>query len=401
MQYIVTENELIEGTPKHQKPTQRLYVTEGSVHLYSSMPSVLTPADLYQAKVDAALRQVLIDCNVYVIAARKRILIDSNSFSLSGNVMHGQLIVQRPDGIDRVPFRWSIPDELTTEFGDVEDVAVALSGTHVNVSTARRSTLFAAHAIVMQAESGLTDQDRDLEVLYVGQGIGRSKQRSAIDRLLDHSTLQRILAESVTFSPESEILLLLYRFEHRKTIMSTGGDFNAEPVSNSDEERAHLARMGNVALSRHAQVALAEAALIRYFQPVYNTMLKESDFAARKKIRILERLLTQDMTGLIVEICSGNIRSRLRSASAAPLDLTQLLDPEALNGSRLECDDDRLDWADQLHTMAHSHFANFPLTTPDERDTFMHGMAWSGLHRQGATVSWETEVSGSHTCTSS
>ncbi|WP_269457973.1 hypothetical protein [Pseudomonas trivialis] len=28
--------------------------------------------------------------------------------------------------------------------------------------------------------------------------------------------------------------------------------------------------------------------------------------------------------------------------------------------------------------MAHTHLAQFPLTTPQERETFMHGMVWLG-----------------------
>lgn len=358
-------------------PTQRIFAAEGSVHLYSSQPSVLTPAELYQAKADPVVKQFLTNCNLYMIASRSRILIDPTEFSLDGNILHGSFLVQRQSGFERVPFEWHAIEGLPGE-GDVIDAAIAVSGTHLCISFAARKTIVAAHIIVGQAKSNLTDQDCDLEVLYVGQGIGKSRKRSAIDRLLNHSTLQRILAEAVTYKPEAEVLLLLYRFEHRKTFISTGGDLDAEPHADMDEERAHMNRMGDVKLTRHAQIALAEAALIRYFQPYFNTQLKESNFATGKRIKVLEQLLKKDMTGLIVEICTANINSRLQTASAIPLAMSELFEPNALNGSRLDSDDEREKWAAELHFMAHSHFATFPLTTPDERDTFMHGTLWNG-----------------------
>jgi hypothetical protein len=55
--------------------TQRLFVTEGSVHLYSSLPIALTPADLYDGRNNQHFRSAIADCNIYVIATRERILI--------------------------------------------------------------------------------------------------------------------------------------------------------------------------------------------------------------------------------------------------------------------------------------------------------------------------------------
>lgn len=366
-----------------------MYVTEGSVHLYSSEPVVLTPAELYQAKSNPALRQLTENCNIYIVATRRRILVDPNDFHLEGGRLSGQFIVQRVGGIERIPFCWPIPKPIASA-PDL-DIGVALSGTHICVSANEQSSIVASHVLVASAEAIVPDYDKDLQVLYVGQGIGRSKKRSAIDRLLDHSTLQRILAETVTYYPESEVLLLLYRFEHGRTYLSTGGDLNAEPRSSIEEERAHMDRMGSVTLSRHDKVALAEAGLIRYFQPWFNVQLKGCDFSARKKIKVLEHLLKKDMTGLIVEICTSNLGSRLRTENAAPVDLYELYDPEVLSGSRLTSAEDKLKWARELHSIAHSHFASFPLTTPEERDTFMHGTKWLGTEeRMNCTSSKST-----------
>lgn len=359
-----------------KRETRAIYCAEGSIHLYSSEPSALTPADLYQAKDNPVLRELLKDCNIYLIAARPRILIEPEEFALEGGFLHGRFIVQRATGVVYVPFTWRLPPGWEAVARD--EIRVAQTGTHIDLTLSSRHSLVPVHVVVAHAQSALRNADKDLEVLYVGQGIGRSRQRSALDRLLGHTTLQRILAEMTTFYPQSEVLLLLYRFEHRRTFISTGGDLTAKPLANSEEERAHLDRMSSASLSRHEQIALAEAALIKHFQPWFNVQIKSHNFSGRKKLKILDGLLKKDFTGLIVEVCSSNIHSGLRTAKASPLELSDLFPEEILNGSRLETDEDKTEWQRQLHAMAHTHFAQFPLTTPEERDTFMHGVRWHG-----------------------
>ena len=365
------------------QPNRRLYVSEGGVHLYSSLPTVMRPSDLYTIKENPHLKGVVEHCNIYLITARARIFVDPSLFTFEGGVMGGSFIVAREHGPERVGFGWTV---LGNPFGDgtpVHDVAVAQNGTQVAlIDASGRGTMVPVLRLVAEARSALTDADRDLEVLYVGQGIGRSKQRTALDRLLNHSTLQRILADAVTLMPNMEILLLLYRFEHHKKIMSTGGDLMAEPIATPDEELAHMRRMSDATIPRPGRIALAEAALIRYFQPHYNVQIKQSDFAARQKLGILKQVLKADLTGVLVEICSANIRSRLQTTSAPPRDMREIFSPEMLAGGALEDPEHKKEWQEQLQQMAHSHFANFALTTPQERDTFMHGTLWHGSDKR-------------------
>ncbi len=357
---------------------RRLFVTEGSVHLYSSLPIALSPADLYDARTDELFRKTIADCNIYVIGSRERILIQPGQFTFADNILHGLFVVMRASGMVHVPFRWNLVETWLRIGDSVKCVGVLPSGTHLVVETQRGPMRVPAHFVVANADSALNYEDCDLEVIYVGQGIGRSQRRTALDRLLKHSTLQRILAEATTYLPSLEVLLLLYRFEHRRVFMSTGGDLQADPLSTWEEESAHLERMRTLTFSRHAQVALAEAALIRHFRPYYNEQLKDTNFAAPKRIKALEQLLQKDISGLMVEIASANIRSRLRSANALPNDLAELFGPEVLSDERLESEEMRQQWAEEVKLMAHTQYANFPLTTPEERDTFLHGVIWNG-----------------------
>jgi len=95
------------------RETQRLFVTEGSVHLYSSLPIALTPADLYDGRNNQNFRDAIADCNLYVIATRERILIQPERVSFVDNILHGNFIVRRENGWVQIPFcPWRSP-ELT------------------------------------------------------------------------------------------------------------------------------------------------------------------------------------------------------------------------------------------------------------------------------------------------
>lgn len=70
--------------------------------------------------------------------------------------------------------------------------------------------LFANFAHLIVSLPALAKQ---LEVLYIGKGLSRNTQ----DRLKNHGTLQKILAEINSDDPESEIFALVYRFDYRRS----------------------------------------------------------------------------------------------------------------------------------------------------------------------------------------
>lgn len=356
----------------------RQFSAEGATHLYSSPPSVLTPADLYRAKDDAHYRELIAGSNIYLITARRRVLINPYDVQLLDRTLHGSFLVMDELGVQSVPFRYDIPPITPDDHDAIEQVTVAPNGTHLLIITASRQITTAAHIVVASASSALEADHRDMDVLYVGQGIGRVNSRSAVDRLLNHTTLQRILAEASTNHPELEISLLLYRFEYGRTMISNGGDFNLDPLASEQEEHAHFERLRSVRLNRDEVITLAEAALINHFKPHYNTLLKSTNFAAHHKIKPLKKLLARGITGLTVEICTSNINARLSTRDALPLDLTTMMPTHALEGQAFSDEQEKQAWFEELRVMAHTQYASFPLTTPEERDTFMHGMVWVG-----------------------
>jgi hypothetical protein len=355
---------------------QRKFTAEGGLHLFSGLPTALCPAQIFQVVDDNQFREKLAGCNVYVVACRQRIRIDFESIELSGDTIIGRLYVAR-DGWVALPFSFQLSHEH--HMGELASLEVMASGegTHVALRRGDAINLIAVHVIVAGADCDLTAEERDLHVLYVGQAIGRSRSRLAIDRLSNHAKFQRILADMHTYHPDVEVLLLLYRFDQSRTILSTGGDLNLEVAASAEEDGLHMKRLCAARIDRRARVSLAEAALINYFKPPYNDLLKKSNFASRRKLKLLEEVINHDLTGLMVEVCSHNLRSRLRSAARAPLEL----DPTLVEGyQRLAKNSGELAEraAKELSQMMHTHHISFPLTNPEERDTFLHGTRWIG-----------------------
>lgn len=354
--------------------SKRQFAAEGAVHFYSSPPSVLMPADIYTTRKNPQLMLLLETANIYVITLRRRIYLENTSLKRVKNKVEGIFLTTAPNGISRIPFAWTISDLMDDEY--VVAAHVMDSCTHIHVQTNQRAFRTPSHIILAQGISELPRKQRDLQVVYVGQGQGRTKRRNAVQRLINHNTLQRIMADILKFAPEFELLLLLYRFEHGGSFVSTGGDLTLEPLATGEEEKEHLARLRDAKLPRKIIVTLAETALIRYFRPQYNELIKNAEFESGK-LKVLKAVLETGMSGLIVEASSTSAGGRLYSEHVEPTELSELFSEDVLTGKNLRTESDRAKWAEELHLMAHTIYAQFSLASTKRRNNFLHGMHWN------------------------
>ena len=148
----------------------------------------------------------------------------------------------------------------------------------------------------------------NLEVLYVGQAYGDGS-RSAFERLKNHSTLQKILATAQYESPESEILLLTFEYLPYKIIINIDGITGAQISDKRDQERFYSIKENH--LTEHQQICLAEAGLIRYFQPKYNKIYKNK--FPSKDYKVLTACYDLDFSALAVEIDTEDLGFKLFS----------------------------------------------------------------------------------------
>ena len=135
-----------------------------------------------------------------------------------------------------------------------------------------------------------------------------------IDRLRSHATLQKILAEASYNSPDSEIFVLTVEYAPYRLIASFDG--RAKDAIKDDRDNARFVSIMDNPLKLSEQISLAEAALIRYFQPDYNKIYKKK-FPSRE-LKVLKKCYEYDFSALIVEINTDELHFSLFSDVASP-----------------------------------------------------------------------------------
>ncbi|MGE6664481.1 YecA family protein [Paenibacillus xylanexedens] len=121
-----------------------------------------------------------------------------------------------------------------------------------------------------------TTLELNSEILYIGRAFGTSGNRTAKDRLISHSTLQEIQSDFLFNEPSGEIVISLLEFTPQ---LITSFDGVSKDYEKSDEEDiAHMREvMGSNPLRLHSHmINVIEAAMINYFKPKYNKLLKNN-----------------------------------------------------------------------------------------------------------------------------
>ncbi|MEV8353947.1 hypothetical protein ACFVTT_09135 [Streptomyces niveus] len=173
--------------------------------------------------------------------------------------------------------------------------------------------LISGSAYVLMSHLDINPSWRSHEVLYVGQAFGSAGERQAFDRLRKHETLQRVYSEQ---RPDREIWLTLCAITDVATMSTLHPTDNG--VVSQDEDRGHMLRVyrqviENRQFNGHEGVALAEAGLIRYFQPKYNKIFRDN-FPDPKHVSLSE-CMDLEVNTLILELHGMNVQAEYGSSS--------------------------------------------------------------------------------------
>ena len=155
----------------------------------------------------------------------------------------------------------------------------------------------------------------NLEVIYVGQAYGESGARSAIDRLKAHSTLQKVLADQQHVSWWMEAVLLLFVFDDHQLVSVIDG--TSRPAVTGDADDVHFQSLLEQPLSSAQLVTIAEASLIRYFQPQYNLHFKDN--YPTTDLQHLKDAYRLDYSGIVTEIDTEGIAVKTFAKHRRPL----------------------------------------------------------------------------------
>ena len=292
---------------------KRKFLSEFGVNLCSArwllMPATQLSSDGVMGDEESEISK---NCHIYLICERPAISFDKNDFSYDGKSISGS-IIYKIDGID---FR----EKYTQEFPLLDDaIELKLSKyPHREIQTFNKSgecvRYLPASALSIAHRAKSHDHIfRKLKVLYVGQAFGNGS-RTAQERLKSHSTLQKILAEASYNSPDSEIFVITFEYAHYRLITSFDG-ISKEAIRDKRDSARFISIIDNP-LKASEQISLAEAALIRYFQPHYNKIYKKK--FPSTDLKVLKRCYEYDYSALFVEINTDELDLCLYSESISP-----------------------------------------------------------------------------------
>lgn len=293
--------------------SKKKYLTDFAVNLCSSRWMMTTASQLTSGGYMNPLEKNIADnCHIYLICKMPIFSFCASTFKYENDTISGSVLSRKNGGERSYPFKFDFPllDGATN---------VQLSPyPHREVITTDQSGKIIRRLPASTVCIGLgfhisNPELSSLEVLYVGQAFGDGS-RSAFDRLQSHSTLQKILADVHYSDPENEVYVLAFEYESYRVISMMNGVHDPEISDHRDTARFYSIK--DNPLTEHQQVCLTEAALIRYFQPRYNAIYKDSFPSPKHKI--LESCYELDFSALIVEINTDELCFSLFSDKVPP-----------------------------------------------------------------------------------
>ncbi|HEX4302703.1 MAG TPA: hypothetical protein VHZ78_07915 [Rhizomicrobium sp.] len=286
----------------------RKFTSEHTVGLYTGASLMLPPDQLTaDVNIPETTAELLGRCHIYLICRSPALSLDTQTFLHKDGLGSGHLLRKISGKTERIKFRMrmDVPAGGWIKVGDYPhrelltfDRDGAATGYH-----------FPARWIAQKSRLS-DDTARDFEVLYVGQSYGGDGSRTAFTRLQSHSTLQKILADHSAKRPDDELMLFLFEYENQ---MFTHIDGITKAQSSDEEDTEHWMNILDNPLSEKQQIALAEAGLIRYFEPEYNEIYKSS--FPQEQQRILDGCYELDMSAIVVEINTEELAAPLWSPS--------------------------------------------------------------------------------------
>lgn len=287
----------------------RKFLSEFSVIITSKGWLMFTPEQLHAEGVMRKEHQEIANnCHIYMICKRPKAFCTPENPIVHDGIVNGS-VISKVEGVAS-EYNYKFP----FEFKDDEVRLVVSDYPHNQIQTLNGNDdvvrFWPSNQLALFTKAQVF---YSYEVLYVGQAYAGGK-RTAIDRLKSHSTLQKILAESTYHYPDEQITI--FTFEYNDYYLGAMFDGLDKDSIRGDEDDARFLSIRENTLSLKQIICLAEAGLIRYFQPRYNEIYKNSFPAADQKI--LDECLELDFSGVSVEIDTSALKINLFSSHATP-----------------------------------------------------------------------------------
>ena len=272
---------------------KRRYISEFSVGITSKGWLMFTPDQLHaKGKMQKEFQDIADNSHIYLICKRPKATFSNEQPVIQDGLVSGK-VISRVDG-EEVVSEYSFPFSF-----QANEVSLKVAPyPHRKIQTLKSDGSWERYwpSDMLAFQTG-NEIFHNFEVLYVGQAFADGR-RTAIERLRSHSTLQIILAETMDEYPDDQVFI--FNLVYDDYMLLTSFDGRDKNSIDGDEDNARLKSIIDNHLSKKEVVCLAEAGLIRYFQPKYNEIYRESFPASDQKI--LSGCFDLDFSGLTVEL---------------------------------------------------------------------------------------------------
>lgn len=210
-------------------------------------------------------------CHLYFICKRPRITIDPDNFEVTKEYIKLTFNIQRKN-------KFEVKEYKFTNTFSRDDIKLKSEYPNNIFQLYTDDEILVDAKVAPFLQTLIREDFLDLEVLYIGQSYGVEGARTAPDRLMSHSTLQGIYAEAIINNPDSEIYLALASFTQINIMMMDGRTKFTDEELDEDAIRRPIVndKLNWEGISEQQKINFTEASLIKYFQPKYNKIYKDS-----------------------------------------------------------------------------------------------------------------------------
>lgn len=259
------------------KHSQRKYLSEFGIRSFSEKVTICYPNDLANTKKQFPNDKY----HIYMINKIDRFKFKNFKIDESNNL----ILIEIEKGILKKESIFINPIDLKPIFDewncDYKTLKIYMSEDKKTLffTESIENSVLGLGVLSLLANDNVSERNIPLEILYIGQSYGNSGDRDAFDRLISHSTLQKI-ANELYSNPENidyELAITLWEFTPFLDHVIDGREKNFLVPDIEDEQHFLKVMNSNIKYGMNSDVInVTEAALINYFKPKYNYMYKNN-----------------------------------------------------------------------------------------------------------------------------
>lgn len=284
------------------------YAIENSIAMQAGFRHLAQQVDFDDPIVKKTIKSF--PCHIYMICSRPKITLKQNSVVISEESYSLTFVIHYIDHTDEETYTFE------NKLG-IHSYELNKSGNRIKFSNSKGKIVSEGKTALIYPFCITQYKDvLDLKVLYIGQAFGKKGERLAADRLISHDTLQQIYAKAMDENPNEDIWIIMWQF--KPYIISMMGAITSGSQIDFDNSMRNYNRIIGTDISLDQQITITEAALIKYFSPIYNTEYKTTFPSASHSS--YDECYKLDFNNACFELDTISIATRLYSDEIEPND---------------------------------------------------------------------------------